>query len=286
MTLIVAKKLPGNRYAFVADFRISYGRGGVLQSDEALKFFDAGGRPGAKVGFFAAGAVAFWQVAAPLLKKAAYRVSVPEARKNGGPLHRALNQAAGSVGSEARGVVFAVQKDRNQTRVMVVRVFQPPNPVAPGMVAELERFPQDGFCAIGSGASVPNLRDSVDTRIDALGDDASTYQVAVAMRDAIRDTFEAAGPDAYRRYGVSPDMSIGLIEGGHFRLAGETGFHLSSSGEVSHYELSGELDSGVELKDKITGETHTLIPIDKLPSSPADKPLDVQRKADDKSREE
>jgi hypothetical protein len=277
MTLVAAHRLPKTAVV-LSDLRLTERdrdpQGNITSTrhaDNTLKFITIRN----VLRLFPAGDVRFWQRVAASLEAVVDQVSVANVAERNAPFHAALDAAAGrtlpsehSKGAGALGVVLDPVTGRNSVFKAVVRY---------GLGALVEEVPAGDVVLIGTGSQLHGLRDVVAAQADAsvrrLAFDEEVWPDLndhfCAIRDAIQNAYERAGPGAYAQFDTGPVFVGNLLNGGQLAGVGETVDHVELRGGVwttTTYQLGVDDQGRAFVRDPNTG-TH--VSLDLLAESPA-----------------
>ena len=263
---------------FLSDLRLTEhdrdGQGEVVAShhaDNTLKFITVG----STLRLFPAGSVRFWQGVAASLESVIDQVTVDSAVELNGPLHVALDAAAGSTqptkyakGAGALGVVLDPESGKNVVFNAVVHY---------GGGALLTEVRVGESILIGTGGDIHGLHEAVGSRVESemkrLAFDTEVWDdlndLFCAIREAVQNVYQRAGPGAYVQFDTGPVFVGNLLNGGQLTAVGETVDFFELRGGVStttSYQFGVDGDGCAFIRDLNTG---TSVPLDLLANSPA-----------------
>ena len=254
MTLICAYKNKQSTF-IITDFRLTKDKD-KKQYDRTIKFLGYGNI----LGIFLAGDVTYWKNVNASIHKYLNNISYENIFEIDKMFWQELSHQAIIYNGRSSGAIgFILNEDSH--KLFKIEMF-PQNGV------EINTIPDNECIVIGSGICIPNISKILESIYDETYNyyKGDTYCIASIFRNRIVDEMKKLGSSSFKKLGISPIMSISILEKNYFKICGEEirGGNYSST-EIFEYKYQFAKNSNNEyiLTDESKGENIKIFDINK-----------------------
>lgn len=212
------------------------------------------------MGLFLAGSVDLWRLADAVLCTIVDEIESNNIHDPEGPFRSELNSLAmrSVVATSAGAIGFILDPVTASHELFEVALD-------PGMGCRMSQILPFTGRAIGSGGILEVKR--VLQRIAGRSgkrDPACLFRTACGVRSSLQQALGGKGSHSFHTLGVSPFMTLSIIEHGHFRMIGEEseGEHFDFQANTMtayHYSLEKDEMGAVVLADRVSGQRRRLL---------------------------
>lgn len=235
------------------------------QLDRTLKFIALDKR----IGLFPSGNVNFWKVTIPKLSEIVNLVTYDNIMDINEPFWQELSKSAGNYEGKVSGAICFILCPETKKHRMLKIIIDPGNGALLSLIEEKKTE------IIGSGANIPNLNTKLDSSYEQIkkfykGD---TYCIASSFRTEIKNHIKKYGSSTYRKLGISPIMTVSILQEDYFCVCGEEGQggnYTTSNIYTYKYEFGINTDETIKLINLNDGLEFKIIDINELDILPDD----------------
>lgn len=214
MTIIATYSL-GDKAVYVSDFRVglTFPDEEKEQHDIVMKFIQVG----SDMGLYVAGDLDYWIAVGEEFENNRYDPNRENVSDSGSEFLDTLKQVRRQKKyGYSCALAFVLDRECHKNNQYLITVINEKN-------IEIDKIDADECFVIGSGRVIPNIKERIETasKISLRHYPDDLFRVGVTIKSEVFSALKNAGSASFEKLGISPLLSIGILDKDCFHIIGE-----------------------------------------------------------------